>query len=100
MSAPRLRRPRRRSGSRNAWLGSSRGGVGGKQPPREVPRGELVRGADPSRFFRKPRGPRSNGAHTFFGNPSGAGAMLAFYTEKLGFIVATDQPFDDHQRWI
>lgn len=25
---------------------------------------------------------------------------LAFYTEKLGFEVATDQPFDDTQRWI
>lgn len=25
---------------------------------------------------------------------------LAFYTEKLGFAVATDQPFDDKQRWI
>ena len=25
---------------------------------------------------------------------------LAFYTEKLGFKVVTDQPFDDHQRWI
>jgi len=25
---------------------------------------------------------------------------LAFYTEKLGFKVATDQPFDDKQRWI
>jgi predicted enzyme related to lactoylglutathione lyase len=25
---------------------------------------------------------------------------LAFYTEKLGFRVATDQPFDDKQRWI
>jgi catechol 2,3-dioxygenase-like lactoylglutathione lyase family enzyme len=25
---------------------------------------------------------------------------LAFYTEKLGFVVATDQPFDDKQRWI
>ncbi len=25
---------------------------------------------------------------------------LAFYTEKLGFTVATDQPFDDKQRWI
>ena len=27
-------------------------------------------------------------------------AALAFYTEKLGFQVATDQPFDDTQRWI
>ena len=25
---------------------------------------------------------------------------LAFYTEKLGFRVVTDQPFDDQQRWI
>ena len=25
---------------------------------------------------------------------------LAFYTEKLGFRVVTDQPFDDEQRWI
>ncbi len=25
---------------------------------------------------------------------------LAFYTEKLGFRVHTDQPFDDRQRWI
>ncbi|HXI04004.1 MAG TPA: VOC family protein [Candidatus Saccharimonadales bacterium] len=25
---------------------------------------------------------------------------LAFYTEKLGFTVATDQPFDGKQRWI
>jgi catechol 2,3-dioxygenase-like lactoylglutathione lyase family enzyme len=25
---------------------------------------------------------------------------LAFYTEKLGFVVATDQPFDGAQRWI
>jgi predicted enzyme related to lactoylglutathione lyase len=25
---------------------------------------------------------------------------LAFYTEKLGFRVATDQPFDGNQRWI
>jgi len=27
-------------------------------------------------------------------------ASLKFYTEKLGFKVATDQPFDDKQRWI
>ena len=27
-------------------------------------------------------------------------ASLRFYTEKLGFKVATDQPFDDKQRWI
>ncbi len=25
---------------------------------------------------------------------------LAFFTEKLGFKVATDQPFDGKQRWI
>jgi len=25
---------------------------------------------------------------------------LKFYTEKLGFKVATDQPFDGRQRWI
>jgi len=25
---------------------------------------------------------------------------LAFYTEKLGFTVFTDQPFDEKQRWI
>jgi len=25
---------------------------------------------------------------------------LAFYTEKLGFRLATDQPFSDEQRWI
>lgn len=25
---------------------------------------------------------------------------LAFFTEKLGFRVATDQPFDGTQRWI
>lgn len=25
---------------------------------------------------------------------------LAFYTEKLGFRVMTDQPFDENQRWI
>jgi catechol 2,3-dioxygenase-like lactoylglutathione lyase family enzyme len=27
-------------------------------------------------------------------------AALKFYTEKLGFKVATDQPFDGEQRWI
>lgn len=27
-------------------------------------------------------------------------AALRFYTEKLGFTVVTDQPFDDRQRWI
>jgi catechol 2,3-dioxygenase-like lactoylglutathione lyase family enzyme len=25
---------------------------------------------------------------------------LAFYTEKLGFRLVTDQPFSDQQRWI
>jgi len=25
---------------------------------------------------------------------------LAFYTEKLGFKVASDQPFNEKQRWI
>jgi predicted enzyme related to lactoylglutathione lyase len=25
---------------------------------------------------------------------------LKFYTEKLGFEVSTDQPFDEKQRWI
>ena len=25
---------------------------------------------------------------------------LAFYTEKLGFQILTDQPFSDDQRWI
>ena len=25
---------------------------------------------------------------------------LRFYTEQLGFAVATDQPFDEQQRWI
>lgn len=27
-------------------------------------------------------------------------ASLKFYTEKLGFKVLTDQPFNDKQRWI
>jgi predicted enzyme related to lactoylglutathione lyase len=27
-------------------------------------------------------------------------AALAFYTEKLGFRVITDQPFGEGQRWI
>jgi predicted enzyme related to lactoylglutathione lyase len=27
-------------------------------------------------------------------------AAVSFYTEKLGFAVATDQPFDGKQRWI
>lgn len=25
---------------------------------------------------------------------------LDFYTEKLGFTIITDQPFDERQRWI
>lgn len=25
---------------------------------------------------------------------------VSFYTEKLGFQILTDQPFDDRQRWI
>ena len=25
---------------------------------------------------------------------------LEFYTKKLGFMIATDQPFNDKQRWI
>jgi predicted enzyme related to lactoylglutathione lyase len=25
---------------------------------------------------------------------------LKFFTEKLGFEVSTDQPFNEHQRWI
>jgi predicted enzyme related to lactoylglutathione lyase len=25
---------------------------------------------------------------------------LAFWTEKIGFTLMTDQPFDDSQRWI
>jgi len=28
------------------------------------------------------------------------GRALKFCTEQLGFEVATDQPFDDKQRWI
>jgi catechol 2,3-dioxygenase-like lactoylglutathione lyase family enzyme len=27
-------------------------------------------------------------------------AALDFYTKKLGFIILTDQPFSDKQRWI
>ena len=27
-------------------------------------------------------------------------ASIAFWTEKLGFRIATDQPFDDTQRWV
>ena len=27
-------------------------------------------------------------------------SALRFYTEKLGFRLVTDQPFDDQQRWI
>jgi catechol 2,3-dioxygenase-like lactoylglutathione lyase family enzyme len=25
---------------------------------------------------------------------------IAFYTEKLGFRILTDQPFNDEQRWV
>ena len=25
---------------------------------------------------------------------------ISFYTEKLGFVLATDQPFDGKQRWV
>ena len=25
---------------------------------------------------------------------------LRFYTEKLGFVLSTEQPFNDRQRWI
>ena len=28
------------------------------------------------------------------------GRALDFYTEKLGFTIITDQPFDEKQRWI
>ncbi|MBI3885254.1 MAG: VOC family protein [Opitutae bacterium] len=28
------------------------------------------------------------------------GRALDFYTEKLGFTIITDQPFDGKQRWI
>jgi len=27
-------------------------------------------------------------------------AALDFYTQKLGFLILTDQPFNDQQRWI
>lgn len=27
-------------------------------------------------------------------------AAIEFYTTKLGFRVVTDQPFNEHQRWI
>jgi predicted enzyme related to lactoylglutathione lyase len=27
-------------------------------------------------------------------------AALDFYTKKLGFIILTDQPYNDKQRWI
>jgi len=37
----------------------------------------------------------------FVGIPSRDQARaLKFYTEQVGFTVATDQPFDDQQRWI
>ena len=25
---------------------------------------------------------------------------IAFYTQKLGFRIITDQPYDEHQRWV
>jgi predicted enzyme related to lactoylglutathione lyase len=28
------------------------------------------------------------------------GQALAFWTEKVGFSIVSDQPFDDTQRWI
>jgi catechol 2,3-dioxygenase-like lactoylglutathione lyase family enzyme len=31
---------------------------------------------------------------------TGQDKALAFYTEKLGFKIHTDQPFNDKQRWI
>src|SRR5581483_5455310 len=34
------------------------------------------------------------------GTVSDQDRALAFYTEKLGFAVATDQPFNAQQRWI
>lgn len=37
----------------------------------------------------------------FIGIPTrDQGRALKFYTEQLGFEVATDQPFDGQQRWI
>ena len=37
----------------------------------------------------------------FIGIPiSDQNRALEFYTQKLGFEVATDQPFDGKQRWI
>src|ERR1700678_1858535 len=37
----------------------------------------------------------------FLGIPvSDQDRALIFYTEKLGFTVRTDAPFDDKQRWI
>ncbi len=37
----------------------------------------------------------------FVGIPiSDQNRALRFYTEKLGFAVATDQPFGERQRWI
>ena len=37
----------------------------------------------------------------FVGVPvSNQDRSLEFFTKKLGFRVITDQPFDDHQRWI
>ena len=40
-------------------------------------------------------------ASKFVGIPtSDQQRSLRFYTEKLGFAVSTDQPFDGKQRWI
>ena len=40
-------------------------------------------------------------AMKFVGVPVGdQQRALEFYTEKLGFRVVTDQPFNDDQRWI
>jgi len=40
-------------------------------------------------------------AMKFVGVPVGdQQRALEFYTEKLGFRVITDQPFDDERRWI
>ncbi len=37
----------------------------------------------------------------FVGVPTGdQDRALEFYTKKLGFTVATDQPFNEKQRWI
>jgi len=36
----------------------------------------------------------------FLGIPGDQDRALAFYTEKLGFRVLTDQQFSENQRWI